>query len=172
MFFCQRQECTMTQHFSQSFPEPGWHVFTRLCRSMAPPRSPPRPACLPVLAFVLFALLSLSLSSSSPPFRSSLSLSLSLLLLGPFPLLRRLMLHPDRKSERGNEGTRERGRGRPSLCCRIRSPKAQVPSPRLVGVRPAPLLLNRNSLANGHRVHRFQLAWRLGVGYEIAIAAL
>ena len=50
-----------------------------------------------------------------------------------------------------------------------KSPSSQ---PSLVGVRPAPLLLNRNSLANGHRVHRFQLAWRLGVGYEIAIAAL
>ena len=36
---------------------------------------------------------------------------LPLPLLGPFPLLRRLMLHPDRKSERANEGTRRRRAG-------------------------------------------------------------
>ena len=64
-----------------------------------------------------------------PPVLASLGpslLSSPLLLLGPFPLLRRLMLHPDRKSERGNEGNERKRGGLPSLCCRIRSPKAQV----------------------------------------------
>ena len=32
MFCCSLQKCTMAQHFSQSFPEPGRHVFTWLCK--------------------------------------------------------------------------------------------------------------------------------------------